>query len=368
MPLLEAVGMTPTGNEQDGSVHEPCVIITERESSLMLVIEEVFRTAYHMLCRRYIDQNVLAKLTKMIKDEEVASRFLNGSWHKLLSEIDEQEYLRKLDVLKMKWHIVWTGQVLHFGLETTNHVESEHSVLKLWLLTCHSDWDTVFLNIDSLIEGQIADIKSSLEYSRLKKRFNAKSNQILKNINYKISHLALKKIWVVIKRAPEINDDPKISANTIRGNHTASHVYASYNHKKTTEDELNKKDESYWEHVSISHGKIQKSSGFDSGSGSGSRSGSGSSLGSRGRGRPLRGPKGRGRGCSSGRTTNYIFLLSYVSTNARWMPIAPLHVQGEYHRIDRVSGWVEAYSDRIADWNTRYARAYPQREPIHVNL
>ncbi|KAI5683316.1 hypothetical protein M9H77_04544 [Catharanthus roseus] len=70
---------------------------------------------------------------------------------------------------------VWTSQVLHFGVETTNSVESEHSVLKLWLSTCHGDLDTVFLNIDSLIEG----------------------------------HLALKKIWVEIKRAPEIIVDPK---------------------------------------------------------------------------------------------------------------------------------------------------------------
>ncbi|KAI5673349.1 hypothetical protein M9H77_13713 [Catharanthus roseus] len=46
---------------------------------------------------------------------------------------------------------VWTSQVLHFGVETTNRAESEHSVLKLWLSTCHGDLDTVFLNIDSLI-------------------------------------------------------------------------------------------------------------------------------------------------------------------------------------------------------------------------
>ncbi|KAI5683509.1 hypothetical protein M9H77_04737 [Catharanthus roseus] len=206
MPLLEAVGITPTGknftvatafkqneqaktyrwvlqqikhlyfsstvskrNEQDGSAYEPCVINIDRESSLMPVIEE-----------RHIDQNVLAKLTKMIKDEEIASRFVNNSWHKLLNEIDEQEYLKKLDVLKTKWNIrrdflhylfntwlnplahkfvrVCTGQVLHFRIETANRVvESEHFILKLWLSTCHDNVDTVFLNIDSLIEGQIVD-------------------------------------------------------------------------------------------------------------------------------------------------------------------------------------------------------------------
>ncbi|KAI5678736.1 hypothetical protein M9H77_09686 [Catharanthus roseus] len=46
---------------------------------------------------------------------------------------------------------VWTPEVLHFGVETTNRAKSEHSLLKLWLSTCHGDLDTVFLNIDSLI-------------------------------------------------------------------------------------------------------------------------------------------------------------------------------------------------------------------------
>ncbi|KAI5668130.1 hypothetical protein M9H77_17983 [Catharanthus roseus] len=100
MPLLEAVGMTPTGknftvatafmcNEQattyrwvlqqikhlyissatstgNGSIlndGEPIVIITDRENGLMPVIDDVFRNSYHMLYRRHIDQNVLAKLT-----------------------------------------------------------------------------------------------------------------------------------------------------------------------------------------------------------------------------------------------------------------------------------------------------------------
>ncbi|KAI5682555.1 hypothetical protein M9H77_03783 [Catharanthus roseus] len=62
-------------------------------------------------------------------------------------------------------------------------------------------------------------------------------------------------------------------------------------------------------------------------------------------------------------STTVLLLYSYLDrtavTNTRWIPIALLHVQWKYHRSDRVSGWAEAYSDRIADWNTRYARAYP---------
>ncbi|KAI5661374.1 hypothetical protein M9H77_20697 [Catharanthus roseus] len=56
-----------------------------------------------------------------------------------------------------KTNKVWTSQVLHFRVETTNRAESEHSVLKLWLSTYHGDLDTVFLNIGSLIQGQIVE-------------------------------------------------------------------------------------------------------------------------------------------------------------------------------------------------------------------
>ncbi|KAI5648696.1 hypothetical protein M9H77_34701 [Catharanthus roseus] len=73
--------------------------------------------------------------------------------------------------------------------ETTNLVESEHSVLKQWLSTYRGDLDTVFLNIDSVIEGQISEIKKSLEYSGLKEKYNAKSNPILKNISNNIMDL-----------------------------------------------------------------------------------------------------------------------------------------------------------------------------------
>ncbi|KAI5677226.1 hypothetical protein M9H77_08176 [Catharanthus roseus] len=98
---------------------------------------------------------------------------------------------------------------MHFEVETTNRAESEHSVLKLWLSTCHGDLDTVFLNIDSLIEGQIADIKASLEFSRTKEKHNAKSHNIFYIVSNKISHLAFKKIWSEITRAAGIYDDPK---------------------------------------------------------------------------------------------------------------------------------------------------------------
>ncbi|KAI5680414.1 hypothetical protein M9H77_01641 [Catharanthus roseus] len=83
--ILEAIRMTTTGNNFTVATE----FMQNEESGLMPVVDEVFNRSYHMLCKRHIDQNVLAKSTEMIKDEEVASQFINGTWHKLLNEIDE---------------------------------------------------------------------------------------------------------------------------------------------------------------------------------------------------------------------------------------------------------------------------------------
>ncbi|KAI5659245.1 hypothetical protein M9H77_28038 [Catharanthus roseus] len=110
MPLLEAVGMTPTGKN---------FFVT---------------TALIAMNRKAHRSECVAKLTELVKDKEVANQFINGTWHILINEIDEAEHHRKLELLKTK---VWTSKVLHFGVETTKYVESEYSVLKLWLSTCH---------------------------------------------------------------------------------------------------------------------------------------------------------------------------------------------------------------------------------------
>ncbi|KAI5652702.1 hypothetical protein M9H77_29889 [Catharanthus roseus] len=89
---------------------------TNKESDLMPVIDDVFSKAYHMLCGRHIDYNVLAKLTELTKDENVASQFVNVSWKKLLNEIDEQEYLRKLNAMKKKWQS--RSDFLHYLFST----------------------------------------------------------------------------------------------------------------------------------------------------------------------------------------------------------------------------------------------------------
>ncbi|KAI5657783.1 hypothetical protein M9H77_26576 [Catharanthus roseus] len=152
---------------------------------VMLRLPDLWRSSCNRLsssgrvmCRLVISYDfsvnkMLVVQLELIKEEEVAQRFVNGSWNKLINEIDEAEYRRKLEVLKSR---VWTSEVLHFGVETTKGAEDEHSVLKLWLSTCHDDLDTVFLNIDSLIKGQIAEIKTLLKISKLKEKYETERN------------------------------------------------------------------------------------------------------------------------------------------------------------------------------------------------
>ncbi|KAI5668996.1 hypothetical protein M9H77_18849 [Catharanthus roseus] len=167
--------------------------------------------------------------------------------------------------------------------------------------------------------SQIAEIKSSLEFSRLKEKYNTKSNHILKNITNNISHLALKKIWVEIKRVPEIIDDPiNKCGHYLRKSHgllCSCELITRFEHIlpvqledisafwRTTKNWGMRDLASLLDQISI--GPILKVreilSYCERGIMSGFGSGSGSSSGSCGRGRPPRAPRGkcRGRGRSS---------------------------------------------------------------------
>ncbi|KAI5656375.1 hypothetical protein M9H77_25168 [Catharanthus roseus] len=110
------------------------------------------------------------KQTKKVQSATVGSGRNDPDWKsnvlktKWQSKPDFLHYLFTtwLNPFVHKFVRYWTKRVMHFGVETTNQAESEYSVLKLWLSTCPGDLEIVFLNIDSLIEGQIADIKASL--------------------------------------------------------------------------------------------------------------------------------------------------------------------------------------------------------------
>ncbi|KAI5658321.1 hypothetical protein M9H77_27114 [Catharanthus roseus] len=87
---------------------------------------------------------------------------------------------------------------------------------------------------------------------------------------------------------PILPEDPGMTLTS------PSEVAVTKGRKKTNST---KRDKSHWEHVSIAHRNIQKSSGFVSGSGTGSGSRS------RGRGRLPRAPRKRGSGRDRGRSS-----------------------------------------------------------------
>ncbi|KAI5667498.1 hypothetical protein M9H77_17351 [Catharanthus roseus] len=196
----------------------------------------------------------------------------------------------------------WTKSHMHFGVETTNRTESEHSVLKLWLSTCYGDLDTVFLNIDSLIKGQIEDIKASLEFSKTKEKNNVKSNHIFyidmdsemrsyTDLLHQISTGLISKVREMHRLVKGVlnsvlPEDPGVTLTS------PPETAVTKGRKKTNSKKKR---------------QIQKSSGsgFGFGTGTGSRSwpGSGSGSGSHRRGRPPRAPRERGRGRNHGRSS-----------------------------------------------------------------
>ncbi|KAI5648742.1 hypothetical protein M9H77_34747 [Catharanthus roseus] len=216
-------------------------------------------------------------------------------------------------------------------------------------------------------------------------KFAVRSNAILKNMSSKISHLALKKIWLEIKKAREMVEDPgKIDADISdvheRDMDSEMHDLTSMleeismgpiskvrevrrlikgiicpvlpedpcpsltNAPETAvtkgRRKMNstKRDKSHWEYVSIAHNKIRKSSGSGFGSRSGSGSGSGPSL--RGRGRPPRSCRGRGRGRNSGRSN----LSSVVNPDAPSTPF-PFNNAFPGFMYDFIQNWKNVVGD-----------------------
>ncbi|KAI5648021.1 hypothetical protein M9H77_34026 [Catharanthus roseus] len=101
---------------------------------------------YNMPLLEAIGMTLTDKLTK-----------LKDKWHK---RPDFIEYLFDTWlILAPKFVRIWTGKILHFGSETTNRVEAQHSVLKAYLL-----------------HHAVSEIKKTLESSRMIEKYNASSN------------------------------------------------------------------------------------------------------------------------------------------------------------------------------------------------
>lgn len=72
-----------------------------------------------------------------------------------------------------------------------------------------------------MIEGQIVEVKKSLEFSRTKDKYNIRYHPLLSALRNKISHKSLKVILVGLNRAPMIVNDPRICTDTSLNHHTS---------------------------------------------------------------------------------------------------------------------------------------------------
>ena len=119
----------------------PSVIVTDREVALMNVIQNVFPTITHLLCRCHILKNILANCKKLFETNEVWESFIT-SWNILVLSATKDHYMQHLRLLKSefvryqeaidyvkntwldkykeKFIAAWTDSIMHLGNTTSN--------------------------------------------------------------------------------------------------------------------------------------------------------------------------------------------------------------------------------------------------------
>jgi MULE transposase domain len=143
------------------SIEEPSSIVIDRELALMWCLDTRFPGSQHILCRWYINMNVLAKTKRwfpapvrvngIIQRHSQFQDFIR-SWNTLLASPTEQIYNQKLAEMQTKYPIgavryytdtwlLWKenlvacyiNQHYHFGVTVTSPIEGWHASLKAYL-------------------------------------------------------------------------------------------------------------------------------------------------------------------------------------------------------------------------------------------
>ncbi|KAH1265373.1 PKS-NRPS hybrid synthetase [Glycine max] len=212
LPLLDFVGMTPTGmtfssgfayvegervNNLVWALQRfrglflkrdvlPGVIVTDRDQTLMNAVKDVFPECTNLLCIFHINKNVKAKCKSLIAQKN-AWDYVMDCWGSLTDCPSEQQFdecLKKFEVACAPWPIfvdyvketwiiphkekfvsAWTNKVMHLGNKTTNRVESAHSSLKRLLQNSIGDLCSVWDAVNNMITLQHTQIKASFETS-----------------------------------------------------------------------------------------------------------------------------------------------------------------------------------------------------------
>ncbi|XP_057432505.1 uncharacterized protein LOC130725276 [Lotus japonicus] len=208
IPLLEMVGVTSTNltysiafaymaNERTDEVlwalnrlkglivkeeNLPKVIVTDKDTVLMKVIEDVFPAARHLLCQFHVSKSVTGKLKTLIQSIETRV-FITDIWNRLMHANSEADYLKEVAAMQVNACNLWPyletnwfplrhkfvkfeiDTCMHMGCTTTNRVEGAHSKLKKLLSDSLGDLVKAWTAVNKLLIMQHDKIKESYQLS-----------------------------------------------------------------------------------------------------------------------------------------------------------------------------------------------------------
>jgi hypothetical protein len=207
----------------DNDVPEFKVAVTDKEQALLNALEDVFPNSKRVLCRwhvlKNIELNVKPKNPRTVDPEvlETVDTFINH-WKTVQSSqtwqlynealqafqafavshamADRFEYVYNEYLLKDKEKIVDAGfnDVLHLGHTETSRVESFHNNYKKEFSVSTKDLNTLFRNIQKVHDYVFDRIRDTMATAFIKTPTLVSRNPILRQLNFRISFDALKRI------------------------------------------------------------------------------------------------------------------------------------------------------------------------------
>ena len=198
----------------------PQVIATDRELALMNAIDQVFSTSKNILCRWHINKNIAAKCKKYFEAGEVFESFLLN-WNLIVNctLVDDFynswtnfkgtfcNFPRAIEYLSTTWWIhkerfaaPWVNNYFHLESVNTSRVEGANSVIKQFLKNSRSSFRGVKNKLELAILSQYDEFTHQWE-SEQSKVLHFGNHFLFKNLNYKVSFFALKKIQQQLMKA-----------------------------------------------------------------------------------------------------------------------------------------------------------------------
>ncbi|KAI3802564.1 hypothetical protein L1987_30701 [Smallanthus sonchifolius] len=192
---------------------EPRVIVTDKDKALMNACDKIFLDCSKNLCRCHIHENIAKHCWASFTDEDWAN--FKYSWSVLcesptpdiyqynFNRLYERLYAAKrgrviyyvtknwLDPYKEKFVSAWSNKNLNFGQQTTNRVESQHSLLKSYLRNANSSLDRLVGFVDEIVTDQYYQLQFAFGTSLIRKMDSHIAIELFDNLHGKVSHKAL---------------------------------------------------------------------------------------------------------------------------------------------------------------------------------